>query len=737
MGSGINSVGAYYFDDNSVLKYLRKVLAEINPGYVDCGIRSAFLLKRYIERYKVYDDNPAKGSKLALLCMLKDIGTYYKSGVIPRSNHALAAASSYAFMHNCSPFGEDAKPLLFYQSKYLEDTYDPDQQAGLLMTLVNQIVEYNYQEYSVPEMIELIKNDKRHVFNPDQVTKMFKLLKEQPDIYEKLNDKNSIFIYETSKYISSANYSVDELMGFIDMATYAFEFHNSETLAHTVTVAAIAEELARLSKLPDSMIAEIRLASLIHDIGKIRVPLEILCFPGRLNQEMYEEMKKHVIYTREIVTGCFSYKIVDIASHHHEKLDGSGYPDGLRERDLSVGDKIIAIADITSALYCKRSYKDSFTDEKIIELLKNDVASGKLDKRIFNHLVNNWEDIMTITKGVEQNVIEQYNAMRQEFAALSKSKVLFSLFDYEDTYRSIFDNDDRDQESYEKNVEEENNNEFVEEEVIEELEEVASEPVEETVEESEEAFEEVEEIIDELDSEEKPEEDLEELEELEELDDESDDDESDDEEESDDEDEIEDDDDDLEDEEDELEDDSEEELEEEIDEPEEIEEEVIEEEPEEAGALFKEITAELNETDDFESYVNSLSDKEEKKEESDEFEAFISNLSEKENNVSEPEEIEEEVIEEEVIEESKPELEEETEELEELESLEELDDESEEDESDEEEDEDDDFDDDDDEDDDDFDDDDEDDEDDDDDFDEEDEEDEDDNYEFDDLVNRE
>ena len=102
MGSGINSVGAYYFDDNSVLKYLRKVLAEINPGYVDCGIRSAFLLKRYIERYKVYENNPEKGSKLALLCMLKDIGTYYKSGEIPRSNHALAAASSYSFMHNCA-----------------------------------------------------------------------------------------------------------------------------------------------------------------------------------------------------------------------------------------------------------------------------------------------------------------------------------------------------------------------------------------------------------------------------------------------------------------------------------------------------------------------------------------------------------------------------------------------------------------------------------------------------------
>ncbi len=583
MSSGINSVGAYYFDDNSVLKYLRKVLAEINPGYVDCGIRSAFLLKRYIEKYKVYESNPQKGSKLALLCMLKDIGTYYKSGEIPRSNHAFAAASSYSFMHNCSPFGEDAKPLLFYQSKYLEDTYDPDQQAGLLMTLVNQIVEYNYQEYTVPEMMELIKNDKRNIFNPDQVTKMFKLLKEQPDIYEKLNDKNSIFIYETSKYISSANYSVDELMGFIDMATYAFEFHNSETLAHTVTVAAIAEELARLSKLPDSMIAEIRLASLIHDIGKIRVPLEILCYPGKLNQEMYEEMKKHVIYTREIVTGCFSYKIVDIASHHHEKLDGTGYPDGLRERDLSVGDKIIAIADITSALYCKRSYKDSFSDETIIELLKKDVNAGKLDKRIFNHLVNNWDNIMSITKSVENNVIEQYNAMRQEYAALSKSKVLFSLFDYEDTYRSIFDNEDKKEEI------EEESEAYFEEESVETDEEV--EYVEENIdEENSNSSRDI--VLDEEDTmivegEETNAEEL--VEESEEI------------------------------------------IEEET---EDIVEEELEQEAEESGELFKEISNELNDNqeDDFESYVNSLSDKEEPEEaeETDEFEAFISNLDTKE-----------------------------------------------------------------------------------------------------------
>lgn len=498
----MNGNGIYYFDDNSVLKYLRKVLAEINPGYVDCGIRSAFLLKRYIERYKVFD-NPKKGPRLALLTMLKDIGTYYKSGKIPRSNHALAAASSYSFMHNCSPFNEDAKPLLFYQSKYLSDTNDPDHQAGLLMSLVNQIIEYNYQEYTIDEMQDLIKDDKRGIFNPEQVKKMFKLLKEQPDIYQKLNDKNSLFIYEASKYISTADYSVEELIGFIDMATFAFEFHNDETLAHTVTVAAIAEELARLSKLPDPMIIEIRLASLVHDIGKIRVPIEILSYPGKLNDAQFAEMKKHVEYTRDIITGCFSFKIVDIASHHHEKLDGSGYPEHLRERDLSIGDKIIAVADITSALYCKRSYKGSFDDNKIQEILKSDCSKGKLDSRICKHLFDNWNHIMEITKAVETDVLNQYGAMKGEFAALSKSKVLYQLFDYKDTYHSIFDKDEPEEEAEvaeEIQYVDENGNPLTAEEVaaIEAANEAAEELADEVEEEIEANQEEIEEEIEEV-----------------------------------------------------------------------------------------------------------------------------------------------------------------------------------------------------------------------------------------------
>ena len=140
-------------------------------------------------------------------------------------------------------------------------------------------------------------------------------------------------------------------------------------------------------------------------------------------------MKKHVVYTKEIIEGCFSYKIVDIASNHHERIDGSGYPKGLRARDLSIGDKIISIADVASALYCRRSYKASFPKEKIIEILEDEAKAGKQDARITAHLIDNFDYIMGLAAEKEKEVLDQKAAMEEEFEALSHSESLIKFFE--------------------------------------------------------------------------------------------------------------------------------------------------------------------------------------------------------------------------------------------------------------------------------------------------------------------
>lgn len=428
----------YYFNGSTIFKYLRKVLNEINNVYIDSGIRAAFIMKRYCEFYKI---DPKKGARLALVTLLKDIGSFYQDESIPKDNLAYRAVSSYTFLKNCSPLRDDCKPLLFYKARFINGTDNEDYYYGLLITLVNQVVMYDYQEYCQTEIEDLLKHDASNTLHPQQIRRMIKLLKAQPDILEKLNAKGSnLFAYEVSSYIVKfGDFSNEDLLGFIDTTNFSFEFHNHETLAHTVTTASIAYDLAVLSRLAESQIYEIYLAALLHDIGKIRIPKSILCYPGRLSDEDFKIMRKHVEYTREILESCFSYKIVEIASNHHEKLDGSGYPRGLREIDLSIGDKIIAISDVASALYCRRSYKESYDSESIFEILEENASKGKLDKRIVNHFIDNYERIMANAKEKEKIVLAEYNDMKNEYAELIHSEALLELFNNPNAKCDIFD----------------------------------------------------------------------------------------------------------------------------------------------------------------------------------------------------------------------------------------------------------------------------------------------------------
>ena len=147
-----------YYNANTILKFLRKVLNEINKSYVDSGMRTAFLMKRYLEKYKL---DTELSHQHVLLCMLKDIGLFYMDGAVPTNDPALAAASSYAFLHQCSPLGEAARPLLFYKAKYMEDVSNPDYEIGLLVTLLDQVSLYIYERKDIEEIEEILREDKR------------------------------------------------------------------------------------------------------------------------------------------------------------------------------------------------------------------------------------------------------------------------------------------------------------------------------------------------------------------------------------------------------------------------------------------------------------------------------------------------------------------------------------------------------------------------------------------------
>lgn len=415
----------YYYNNSTIIKYIRKVLNIVNSEYIDNGIRSAFIMKRYVEYYQYEKKNAIN---LVFLALLKDIGNFYYQESIADSLDKSVA--SYTFLKYCSPIGEAAKPLLFCGSNYNESLDDESYNNGLLLHLVSKVANLIYLECSLNEIKSELSKD-ISCYNSSHLEKLLSLLGTDEDIMQKLDQKNSVYIHETCAYLQGASYTDDELLSFINLANYSFEFHSPETIAHSVTTSAIAFSLAKLCRLSDTQQEVVRIAALVHDIGKIMIPKEILSYPGKLNDEDLEIMHKHATYSKEILDGCFSYQIVEIAYHHHEKLDGSGYPLGLEAKDLTIGDKIVSVADFISALKLKRCYKEKMGIDEIIDKLHEEVFLNHLDSRVVKHFENNYEEILILSDENEALVLANYEKMKQESEALRESDALKRIYGME------------------------------------------------------------------------------------------------------------------------------------------------------------------------------------------------------------------------------------------------------------------------------------------------------------------
>ena len=138
----------------------------------------------------------------------------------------------------------------------------------------------------------------------------------------------------------------------------ASEYRDPYTAGHQLNVAHLARQIAGHLGLPEGDVRGITLGATLHDIGKIAVPAEILTRPGRLSPVEFELVKTHCPVGHDILSGIdIPWPIADIVLHHHERLDGSGYPDGLKGEAISLEARIVAVADVIAAMASHRPYR--------------------------------------------------------------------------------------------------------------------------------------------------------------------------------------------------------------------------------------------------------------------------------------------------------------------------------------------------------------------------------------------
>lgn len=140
---------------------------------------------------------------------------------------------------------------------------------------------------------------------------------------------------------------------------------------HSVAVAVYSRDIAVEIGLAPAKVERMYLAGLLHDVGKIAVPDAILSKPAALTDEEFEEIKKHSVAGEQILAPARQFKdILPAVRHHHERIDGQGYPDGLRDEEIPLEARIIAVADAYNAMTSQRPYRDAMEPELACRILK-------------------------------------------------------------------------------------------------------------------------------------------------------------------------------------------------------------------------------------------------------------------------------------------------------------------------------------------------------------------------------
>lgn len=405
-------------NSNCIMHIISNMLKMQNPKLMDHGSRVGYLAAKMLE---IQGAASKEIVEAYILGLLHDIGAYKTEEIekmVQFETEKVYDHSIYGYLIlELSEVMEGKADVILYHHtpwEKLQQMRTENAQLANLIFLADRVEIYLR---SMGKAIFAEKLEATKCFSKENI-ELFLKAEEKYHIQNRLLDGS--FINDTEKYLYQAEFLEDELRKLIRMVAFLIDFRSESTVTHTITMVSAAVILGKLMNLDKQQIDEIYTGAYIHDLGKVAIPLEILEKPGRLDFDEMEVMKTHIILTGNIIGGHVSDNVYKIAMRHHEKLDGNGYPYGIKEEELSLAEKIVAVADIFSALTGKRSYKDSMPKEKVVSIMQQMAQNHQISQEVVDILIHNYE---TIENQVEQDcstVIHNYELIKERYIEMSK-----------------------------------------------------------------------------------------------------------------------------------------------------------------------------------------------------------------------------------------------------------------------------------------------------------------------------
>jgi HD-GYP domain-containing protein (c-di-GMP phosphodiesterase class II) len=275
---------------------------------------------------------------------------------------------------------------------------------------------------SVDEIREKIIERKGVVFHPEIVDAFMEISKKDSFWLgmQYLNAPNFITQKINNNVVNFSHSDFEDLMIFMSRLV---DFKSRFTASHSSSVAACAEIIAKYAGFSNNETKVIRYAGYVHDLGKLAIPTEILEKSGELSKEEFYLMKTHAYHTNRVLSNVSGFETIRIwGSLHHEKLNGKGYPFGLKDEEICMGSRIMAVADIFTAIREKRPYREPMTKENTISVLTSMSDSYEIDSSLVEIVKNNFDELDIVREKAHEDTLFEYDEFNNEVERYKNSR---------------------------------------------------------------------------------------------------------------------------------------------------------------------------------------------------------------------------------------------------------------------------------------------------------------------------
>ncbi len=337
----------------------------------------------------------------------------YKGGIDYHST------MGYRFLNSCELTKNLAPIVKYHHIRYSDKNNVSDSNSILLAADIIHVADrvdvlINYEEDLLSQKDYICKSIQQHSgdrFNPDVVKCLLSISNKESFWFDL--QFNNIEKSLKNHIIYNPFLTLEQIHDVAKLFTKIIDFRSRFTATHSTSVAIVARELGRLLNFSERECLMLDIAGHLHDIGKLAIPLSILEKNDKLTPDEWKVMKTHTYFTYIVLDHIDNpvFKVInEWAALHHEKIDGSGYPFKIDIKDLTVGSRILAVADMFTALAESRPYRNAMDDDMIKNELKK--AKGKsLDSYIVEALIENYDAFKQIRTNAFTDALEDFTLL--------------------------------------------------------------------------------------------------------------------------------------------------------------------------------------------------------------------------------------------------------------------------------------------------------------------------------------